>query len=73
MAYSIYGTPLRRGYCEVHPDVAEEYPCYRCMEEAHEAELSAQYQAYCEEQAAEYYASLEADRIAELDKMPDNS
>lgn len=27
MAYSIYGTPLRPGHCEVHPDVAQPYPC----------------------------------------------
>lgn len=31
MTYDIYGNPLRRGYCEVHPDVAEEYPCYQCL------------------------------------------
>jgi len=31
MAYDIYGDRLRRGYCEVHPDVAEEYPCSVCQ------------------------------------------
>jgi len=33
MAFDIYGNHLRRGYCEVHPDVHEEHPCSVCMEE----------------------------------------
>lgn len=33
MAWDIYGNTLRRGYCEVHPSVPEEYPCYICMQE----------------------------------------
>lgn len=32
MPYDIYGNPLRQGYCEVHPDVPEEYPCSVCFE-----------------------------------------
>jgi len=32
--FTIYGGTLRRGYCEVHPDYPEEYPCYLCLEEA---------------------------------------
>lgn len=31
MAWDIYGNTLRRGYCEVHPDVPQEYPCMYCM------------------------------------------
>ena len=31
MSWDIYGNPLRRGYCEVHPDVHQEYPCSICM------------------------------------------
>lgn len=31
MAFDIYGGVLRRGYCEVHPDVPEEYPCHLCV------------------------------------------
>jgi hypothetical protein len=31
MAWDIYGNTLRRGYCEVHPSVPEEYPCMYCM------------------------------------------
>jgi hypothetical protein len=33
MAYDIYGNNLRRGYCEVHPQVHEEYPCSLCYAE----------------------------------------
>lgn len=31
MAWDIHGNPLKRGYCEVHSWVAEEYPCSLCM------------------------------------------
>jgi len=34
MAYDIFGNNLRRGYCEVHPHVAEEYTCCMCMMES---------------------------------------
>lgn len=33
MSFDIYGQNLRRGYCEVHPDVHEEYPCSVCIAE----------------------------------------
>ena len=33
MSWDIYGNPLRRGHCEVHPHVHEEYPCSICMAE----------------------------------------
>lgn len=33
MAYDIYGNDLKRGHCEVHPEVAEEYPCFVCISE----------------------------------------
>lgn len=32
MAFDIYGNVLRRGYCEVHPDMPEGYPCSECMQ-----------------------------------------
>ncbi len=35
MPYDIYGCRLRRGYCEVHPDVPEEWPCRICLQERH--------------------------------------
>lgn len=31
MSWDIYGNPLRAGFCEVHPDVAEPYPCHYCL------------------------------------------
>ena len=31
MSWDIWGTPLRRGHCEVHPHVHEEYPCAICI------------------------------------------
>jgi len=31
MSWDIYGNPLRRGHCEVHPHVHEEYPCSLCL------------------------------------------
>ena len=34
MAFDIYGEHLRPGYCEVHPDIKEEYPCSKCIEES---------------------------------------
>lgn len=47
MSYDIYGQPLAGGHCEVHPQVAEPYPCFACLrehqavrpEEAHELAL----------------------------------
>lgn len=33
MSWDIYGNPLTRGHCEVHPHVAEEYPCFVCIAE----------------------------------------
>lgn len=34
MAFDIYGQPLHRGYCEVHPNIHEEYPCSMCIAES---------------------------------------
>lgn len=31
MSYDIYGNPLRRGFCEVHPSINEEWPCCLCV------------------------------------------
>lgn len=30
MSFDIYGNPLRPGYCEAHPDIAEPFPCSIC-------------------------------------------
>lgn len=34
--YDIYGGRLKRGHCEVHPDIPETYPCYICITELQE-------------------------------------
>ena len=36
MSYDIFGNPLRKGYCEVHPNIPQEYPCYICCQEIEE-------------------------------------
>ena len=33
MAWDIHGNQLRKGYCEVHPHIGEEYPCSLCQME----------------------------------------
>ena len=33
MSFDIYGNHLRPGYCEVHPDVHESFPCHYCRNE----------------------------------------
>ncbi len=33
MEFDIYGNPLRRGHCEVHPNMLGEYPCTMCIQE----------------------------------------
>ncbi len=38
MAFDVYGNHLKPGYCEVHPDVREEYPCSECIGESHRPE-----------------------------------
>ena len=37
MSFDIYGNPLARGHCEVHPYVAEEYPCSVCIMDSKQA------------------------------------
>lgn len=31
MAFDIYGNQLRAGFCEVHPDIQQPYPCSICL------------------------------------------
>lgn len=38
MAWDIYGNNLRRGYCEVHPHVQQEYPCDICCRERRDSD-----------------------------------
>lgn len=34
MAHDIYGHVLQDGHCEVHPTVAEPYPCFVCRQQS---------------------------------------
>ena len=47
MSFDIYGNNLRRGHCEVHPHVHEEYPCSVCIVEAAQREEQ-QRRPYCD-------------------------
>jgi len=52
VAFDIYGNKLRRGYCEVHPDVKSPYPCYYCLLDAeyeHEREPELEWEPTDEE------------------------
>ena len=56
MSYDIYGNPLQRGHCEVHPHVAEEYPCSVCMADKRQRDTIDRY----EEAQVEEHQQLEA-------------
>ena len=43
MSYDIWGNPLPRGHCEVHPHVHEEYPCSVCIAERNQREQVSQH------------------------------
>lgn len=59
MAWDIYGNPLRRGYCEVHPYVPEEYPCCECRRRDDEYERQRNEQELLDLQIKEHYELLE--------------
>ncbi|TDD77118.1 hypothetical protein [Flavobacterium caseinilyticum] len=56
MAYDIYGNDLRRGYCEVHPHVHQEYPCDICCREI---EQSNRQNEYNKQMQKDYYKSID--------------
>lgn len=59
MSWDIYGNPLQRGHCEVHPYVHEEYPCSLCMNESYQYEerkkIEREMQAQCERDYEKYH------------------
>ena len=57
MSWDIYGNPLARGHCEVHPHVHEEYPCSVCMAEKRQREQASQ------QSEAEHYMQLEIAKL----------
>ena len=64
MSWDIYGNPLARGHCDVHPHVHEEYPCSVCMAEKRQREQASQ------QSEAEHYLQVEIDRLnAERDEL----
>lgn len=62
MSWDIYGNPLRRGYCEVHPDVHQEYPCSICM-----AAKQQQSQPHNELEKLQYEFAQQGDYIRHLE------
>ena len=66
MAFDIYGDVLRRGHCEVHPHVHEDYPCGLCLAEStSKKQLEREYAKQCEQEANDYYAGLYAEYLWE--------
>jgi dihydropteroate synthase len=70
VSFDIYGNNLRRGYCEVHPHVAEEYPCSICTSHSNRQQEDNQRQdieqqlSYCESHIIEL-----KQHIAELEQI----
>lgn len=60
MTWDIYGNKLQHGYCEVHPHVPEEYPCYECRMRDQIQENEKSQRQNIED---EYYAAMRADQI----------
>lgn len=57
--YDIYGEPLERGYCEVHPWIPEEYPCYMCKQQQEQDRQNREAEKlYYEQLEKEYLESL---------------
>ena len=44
MSFDIHGNKLQQGHCEVHPQVAEEYPCSVCNNEHYRKVASSEQQ-----------------------------
>lgn len=65
MSWDIYGNKLARGHCEVHPGVAQEYPCYICIEEKKASS------GISNEQLSQQDAYLEK-RVSALEKIVDD-
>ena len=60
MSYDIYGNNLRSGYCEVHPQVHESYPCSLCYAEGDKRN-------YDKRQENEYYRQMEIDHQRDME------
>lgn len=68
MSYDIYGNPLQRGHCEVHPHVHEEYPCSVCIQENNNRNAHKQSESdHYEIMRLEHELYLSQQRIEELE------
>lgn len=67
MSYDIYGNRLRRGHCEVHPHVHEEYPCSVCMQETNNRNAQSE-SDYYEIKELKHELELSHQRIGELEQ-----
>ena len=68
MSFDIYGNYLRPGYCEVHPDHREEYPCSRCYAEYEEYYRQQKYDVYVQREGDWYYMHQHAEALAALSR-----
>lgn len=66
MEYDIYGNNLAHGHCEVHPQVAESYPCSLCYAEANNSKHGKQRHQLDPE--AEYYAKMEREYYEDMER-----
>lgn len=68
MGYDIYGNNLASGHCEVHPHVAEQYPCSLCYAESEQQRHYQYQQKQTDPREAEYYAEMERAHYEEIAK-----
>ena len=67
MGYDIYGQNLVSGHCEVHPHVAQTYPCSLCYAETDNRQQQQQEDPR-DAQQREYYAEMERAHYDEIAK-----
>ena len=60
MSFDIYGYPLRQGYCEVHPEVHQSYPCSLCYAESKKADDDKRMEK-------EHYKQIEAEHHRDME------
>ena len=60
MSFDVYGYPLRQGYCEVHPEVHQSYPCSLCYAESKKVDDDKQMEK-------EHYRQMEIDHQRDME------
>lgn len=66
MAFDIYGNYLKPGYCEVHADVHESYPCRICMDDE---QKDAHYRDLYEQEKRQYFELLEQEKFEQIKEV----